>query len=164
MQSWLSVAWKLLCSEAIRASFGPTLMTVYVQAAWEKQCSWELMSASSACSDANRQMEEERVSVLIPQVCSRVSSCPGQGSWTERMRGDCGQIDTREAVITNQVSPGHLRTRVCTRPLALHTPWAATQGRLQEGREEAVKTLCPRTWLLGAWLSPQPAQTLAWTI
>lgn len=23
---------------------GPTLMTVYVQAAWEKQCSWELMS------------------------------------------------------------------------------------------------------------------------
>ena len=24
--------------------FGPTLMTVYVQAAWEKQCSWELMS------------------------------------------------------------------------------------------------------------------------
>ena len=44
MQGWLNVAWKLLCSGAVRASFLVQLMTVYVQAAWEKQCSWELMS------------------------------------------------------------------------------------------------------------------------
>ena len=35
---------------------------------------------SSACSDANRQMEGARVSVLVPQVLSTGSSCPSQGS------------------------------------------------------------------------------------
>lgn len=111
MQSWLSVAWKLLCSEAIRASFWSNPDDGVCPGCLGEAVFLGTDVRSSACSDANRQMEEERVSVLIPQVCSRVSSCPGQGSWTERMRGDCGQIDTREVTQPNQVSPGHFKNQ-----------------------------------------------------
>lgn len=91
---------------------------------------------SSACSDANRQMEEERMSVLVPQVCSRVSSCPGQGSWTERMRGECGQIDTREVTQPNQVSPGHFKNQgLYSAPCPAHLPGQPHKGGCRrEGR------------------------------
>ena len=92
---------------------------------------------SSACSDANRQMEGARVSVLVPQVLSGVSSCPSQGSWTERMRGECGQVDTREATQPNQVSPGPFKNQgLYSAPCPAYLPGQPHKaGCRREGRK-----------------------------
>lgn len=58
------------------------------------------------------------------------------------MRGERGPGETREVTRPNQVDPGHFKnwglySDTCPSRLTL----AATQGRLQEGRKEAMKSL-----------------------
>lgn len=141
-------------------------MTVYVQAAWEKHSEGtDVPAPLLALMQTDRWKKGKSVSALIPQVCSRVSSCLARSSWTERMRGDCGQIDTREVTQPNQVSPGHFGAPgVVLGPCPAHTSLGSHTRRLQEGREGGCENPVSKDGLLGAWLSPQPAQTLAWTI
>lgn len=58
------------------------------------------------------------------------------------MRGERGPGETREVTRPNQVDPGHFKnwglySDTCPSRLTL----AAAQGRLQEGRKEAMKSL-----------------------
>lgn len=59
---------------------------------------------------------------------------------------------------------GLLRTRVCTQPLALHTSLGSHTRQAAGGKGGSCEKLFSKDRLSGAWLSPRPTQTLAWTI
>lgn len=57
-----------------------------------------------------RDLEEVREGVLgVLDARFQQSVGGGHGGWTERMRGECGRVKTREVRRTNQVEPRHLK-------------------------------------------------------